>query len=144
MRRVEVGFAGPVLFETRLEVRVSDLNYGNHLGHDALVGLLHEARVRFFADHGMAELDLDGLAAMVVGLAVRYRGEALLGDRLRIEIAAGEVGSRAVELLYRVTRDDDRRIAEASTTLVLFNRGESRVAPVPDRLLALVTGRAEI
>ena len=144
MGRVEVDFAGPVLFTCELEVRVSDLNYGNHLGHDSLVSLLHEARVRFFARHGMAELDVDGLATMIVSLAVRYRGEAFLGDRLAIAIAAGEIGSRAVELRYRIVRSDGRHIADAATSLVLYDRVAARVGRVPARLHDLLTGRAEV
>ena len=30
-------------------VRIADINYGNHLGHDRLVSLLHQARVEALA-----------------------------------------------------------------------------------------------
>ncbi len=45
------------LFSATLEVRISDINYGNHLGHDSLVSLLHEARVRFLRHLGYTELN---------------------------------------------------------------------------------------
>ena len=35
-------------FETKLKIRVSDLNYGGHLGNDSVLSLAHESRVRFF------------------------------------------------------------------------------------------------
>ncbi len=33
------------IYETTIEV--TDLNYGNHMGNDAMVGIIHRARVHF-------------------------------------------------------------------------------------------------
>jgi hypothetical protein len=45
MPRLKLELPAGFPFRTTLTVRVTDLNYGNHLGNDALLGLLHEARV---------------------------------------------------------------------------------------------------
>ena len=117
-----------------IRVRVSDLNYGNHLGHDSLVSLLHEARVRLLAEHGMSELDLDGCRLMVADLAVQYRGEARLGQVLRVEVGCGDVGSRGCELRYRVTdRDRGTEVALARTGVVFTDRESGRVVSLPAR-----------
>ena len=42
-----------IAFTTTLDVRISDINYGNHLGHDSLISLLHEARMRFLKQTGL-------------------------------------------------------------------------------------------
>ena len=47
MARVKLEIPELLPFATELEVRVGDVNYGGHLGNDALLGLLHEARIRF-------------------------------------------------------------------------------------------------
>jgi acyl-CoA thioester hydrolase len=44
------------IYETAVEVR--DLNYGNHLGNDALVGIIHRARVHFLHRLGASENNL--------------------------------------------------------------------------------------
>ena len=47
MPRVKVALPATFPFRTEIPVRITDLNYGGHLGNDALLGLLHEARVHF-------------------------------------------------------------------------------------------------
>ena len=137
MARVRIELEGPAVFTADIQVRVSDLNYGNHLGHDALVSLLHEARTRFFRSFGAHEADTEGCAMVVVDLAVRYRSEALLGQVLRVEIGVGEVGSRGCELLYRVTHSDSGEpMADAKTGIVFVDPRERSVAPIPPTFLA--------
>jgi acyl-CoA thioesterase FadM len=134
MPRVRIDFPELSLFAHEIPVRVTDLNYGNHLGHDTLVSLLHEARARFFRAHDMQERDVDGVGILLVDLAVRYQAQAFYGQVLRIEIAAGEIGSRGCELLYRVTdRESGRPVATAATGIVFFDYAEQRVAPMPER-----------
>lgn len=44
MERVRLSFpADDVVHRHPLTVRITDMNYGRHLGHDTLVSLLHEA-----------------------------------------------------------------------------------------------------
>lgn len=47
MPRVKVALPVSFPFTTQLPVRITDINYGAHLGNDALLGLLHEARIHF-------------------------------------------------------------------------------------------------
>ncbi len=106
MSRVRIAFPEPPIFSHEVEVRVSDLNYGNHLGHDSLVSLLHEARVRFFRHFGMEERNVDGVGILLADLAVTYRAQVFYGQTLRIDIAIGEAGARSCDLVYRVTDRD--------------------------------------
>jgi len=144
MSRVRIKLPPRALWATELAVRIGDVNYGRHLGHDALVGLLHEARVRFFEAHGMHELDVDGASTLVVELAVRYRVESFWGDRLRIEILAGDVRSRLCELLYRVTGVGTTTVlAEAATGLAFINPSDGRLVAVPASFRAVLENRED-
>lgn len=46
MARVHVQIPAHTHFEATVPVRVTDLNYGNHLGNDALLSIMHEARMQ--------------------------------------------------------------------------------------------------
>jgi len=35
-------------------VQLTDTNYGNHVGHDTVMGLLHEARVQWLMSVGLS------------------------------------------------------------------------------------------
>lgn len=132
MPRVRIAFPDPPIFSAEIEVRVSDLNYGNHLGHDSLVSLLHEARVRFFRHFGMEERDMGGVGILLADLAVTYRAQVFYGQTLRIDIAIGEAGARSCDLVYRVTdRDAGEVVALAKTGIVFFDYEAKRMADIP-------------
>ena len=73
MERVKLDFpAEAVIHRHPLTVRVTDMNYGRHLGHDAIVSLLHEARVQAFRGTEFAEWDMCGYPSLVADLAIQY------------------------------------------------------------------------
>ena len=57
MARVKVALPALFSFAATLPVRITGLTCGAHLGNDALLGLLHEARAQFLTHHGTAEFD---------------------------------------------------------------------------------------
>ncbi len=133
MARVKLDPPAPVLFTTSVNVRVTDLNYGRHLGHMELVGLLHEARVAFLREHDYVEFDVEGLSLMVVDLAVSYRAEAFAGQTMIIDLGMVLEGSRGAEIRYAVReRETNTVIAVAKTGVVFADPIERKVVQVPE------------
>jgi acyl-CoA thioester hydrolase len=131
MARVTIDMPDTFVFSTELDVRISDINYANHLGHDAFISLLHEARIRFLHSLGYTESDIEGLAIIIADLAVVYKVQAAYGSRLRIEIAGGNINKYGCDLFYRVTRiPDNTPILEAKTGIVFFEYLENRIARI--------------
>ena len=125
-------------FTIRLTVRITDLNYGGHLGNDRVLALLHEARVAFLASHGWSEMDCAGRSLIMTDAVVQYRGEAFAGDRLEIEVAVGEAARTGFRFFYRITRRGDQAlIAVAETGMAMFDYARRRVCPLPDTVRAL-------
>lgn len=119
-------------FSTKIIVRVTDLNYGGHLGNDSLLSLVHEARVAFLASHGFSELDCGGVSLTMGDAAIIYQGEAYAGDDLNIAVAAGEPSKSSFRLFYRLTRSSDgQKIAIAETGMVCFDYNAKKVVPLP-------------
>lgn len=128
-----------ILFSTSIPVKISDINYGNHLGHDALISLLHEARVRFLKQHGFTELNINGTGILVTTLLVNYLGEAFYGDELMIEIGIGETTRISTELLYTICKKNtSEKIAQALTTLTFFDYSKRKVARIPQEFLSSI------
>lgn len=136
MARIELTLPQVLPFSTEIDVRVTDMNYGGHLGNDALLSLIHEARFRFFRHHGMSEADAGGARLILADVAIVYRKEAFAGDRLRFEVGIGDRARVACDLCYRVTRDG-ALIAEAKTGLVFLDMTTRRPIAVPAAVLAL-------
>lgn len=139
MARIKLALLKHFPFSTELGVRVGDLNYGNHLGNDSVLTLIHEARRRFLLSLGIEEIGADGIGFVIADAAVVYRAQAFYGDKLRIEVAAGDFGSRGCDFYYRVSQvADNRTVAEAKTGAVCFDfRAQKAVAFPPDMLARL-------
>ena len=120
-------------YATEMRVRVTDLNYANHLGNDALVSLLHEARTRFLDHHGLNERDIEGLGIVIGDLSVVYTAEAHHGDVLRIEMGLGDFHKVGCDVFYRISRvRDEVQVARARTGIVFIDREARRATPVPE------------
>jgi acyl-CoA thioesterase FadM len=144
MARVKIIFPEPALLTTLVDVRITDLNYGNHLGHDTLISLLHEARVRFFEHYGMKEWDASGLAALVADLAVSYRREVHYPQTLEISVALDDPGKGSCDLVYRVVdHSSGRLVALAKTCIVFIDPDTRKVALLPEGLRRLADGSPE-
>jgi acyl-CoA thioesterase FadM len=129
-------------FSTRITIRVTDLNYGGHLGNDSLLSLVHEARVAFLASHGFSELDCGGVSLTMGDVAIIYQGEAYAGDELDIEVAAGEPSKSGFRLFYRLTRSSDAiKIALAETGMVCFDYKVKKIKPLPKVVEAICTSQ---
>ncbi|HEY3858946.1 MAG TPA: thioesterase family protein [Gammaproteobacteria bacterium] len=134
MPRVEIELPERFAFGTELEVRVSDLNYGNHVGNDGVLTLIHEARRRYLLSLGEDEIGKDGLGFVIADAALVYRAQAFYGDRLLIEVAAAEVQSRSCSFLYRVSKQQVT-VAEARTGVVRFDFKAQKAVAMPAELL---------
>jgi acyl-CoA thioester hydrolase len=115
-------------------VRISDINYGNHLGNDALVSILQEARMQWLASHNFTELNIAGAALIMADLAVEYKAESFYGDVLSVAISIGEITKISFEFFYEITttRNDKKiLIAKAKTGMVCFDYEARKVTNIP-------------
>ena len=125
-------------FNLELKVRVTDLNYGGHLGNDRLMSLVHEARVAFLDSHGFSEMDCGGVSLIMADAAICFQGEAYAGDELKIEVAAGEPTRSGFRLFQRVTHPSDARpIALVETGMVCYDYQRGKIRPLPNAVRAI-------
>ena len=126
MARIRLDLPAELPFTTRIVVRITDLNYGNHLGNDRLLGMLHEARVRYFASEGWTEYDLAGRAIVMSDVAICYLAEGFAGDELDVEVGLTEPMRVACDVVYRVVRIRDCALGAEAKTGIVFLDPESR------------------
>ncbi len=133
MSRLQLTFPQPVVYTHRLPVRINDINYGQHLGHDRLVTLLHEARCAWLAAAGYSEIDIQGTGLVIADLQLCYQAESFYGDTLDIQLALGELGSKSAQVYHQVVRVADQQvIATARTTQVFFDYQTRKPTQIPE------------
>lgn len=115
---------------SRQTVRITDVNYGGHLGHDRLIGLLHQARIDALSAIGASELDFFGTGLILAHLRIDYRAQAFLHEAIDIAVWAENIRRCRFDLHYRARRGDTL-IAEALTVMVCFDYGAQQVSAVP-------------
>ena len=137
MARIKLNMDGvEFVFRTELEVRITDINYGRHVGNDALLGLLHEARLRFLANFGFSEQDIGGVGMLMGDAVVQFKAVAFHGDVLVVEMGLADVERRTFDLMYRVVRKGDGAVvALAKTGMVAFDYATNRMAELPAAFL---------
>lgn len=135
MPRLKLQIPTSLPFTCRLPIRITDLNYGRHLGNDKLLSLMHEARAQFFESYGYAEDKAEGTSFIMGDCAILYKAEGFYGQVLRCEVGAGDYSRAAFDIYYRFTIEgEERLLAEGKTGLVCFDYGTRKVQPVPETL----------
>ncbi|MDR5899086.1 thioesterase family protein [Halomonas vilamensis] len=139
MERVKLDFPDEALIHRHpLAVRVTDMNYGRHLGHDALVSLLHEARLQALLALDLPEWDLAGYPSVVADLAVQYQSEAHCPEMLVVETAVPIPEGKALTVYHRVLKRDlnkdnsEQVVATARLNLLLIDPAGGRPVAVPE------------
>jgi len=133
MARIKFELPGSFEFSTDMALRISDINYGGHLGHDSVLSLTHEARVRFFRAYGFSELDVFGPGIVLSDVAIVYKSECFYGDTVRIEIAVCDFTHYGCDLVYRVSnKETGEDVAYVKTGIVFMHYEGREVAPVPE------------
>lgn len=142
MSRVKLKFpTEKPLFETKVSVRISDINYGNHLGNDSVLSIIHEARMQMLQAWGGNELNISGNSLIMADVMIAYKAEAFFGEILDIMIYADEVTDRSFDLLYRIKtirNDVAIDVAHAKTGMICFDYNTRRIALATDELKTLL------
>lgn len=134
MARIQLEFSDNLFrFSTSMTVRTTDINAGQHLGNDAMVSMLSEARARFLSHFGISEIDNKSCGIVVTDLAVQYKAQARAYEHLQFDAGIDDFNKYGADVVLRVTRPADGvLIAQAKYGFVFFNYTESRVLPVPE------------
>ena len=139
MGRLQIKLPKRFSFHTDVGVRISDINYGNHLGNDAVLRLIHEARVRFLRQYGFSELDIGGFGLILTDAAIVYKSQGFYGDCLRIAVTVAEPSRFGCDFYYRLTnRATGKEVARAKTGMVLFDYSHDKMAPLPDEFQRII------
>jgi YbgC/YbaW family acyl-CoA thioester hydrolase len=132
MARLKIEVPEKFFYKTEIRIRITDINYGGHLGNDSLLSIIHEARLRFLNHLGYSESNVEGVGIIMIDAGIQYKSEAFYADELIIEVAVNDFSGIGCDFVYRLTNKDSKKeIAVAKTGIVFFNYEKRKTAPVP-------------
>jgi acyl-CoA thioester hydrolase len=143
MARVKVELPEQFAFSTTIPVRITDLNYGKHVGNDTILSMIHEARVQYLKQLGYGELDLAGVGVIMSDVGIEFKSELFYGDEVLASVAAGDITKISFDLYYKLEkRSGDKTIlvAVAKTGMVCYDYGKKKVAAIPEEVAVKLKG----
>ena len=109
------------MFSTEILVTIDQVNYAGHVGVDAYLAIVHEARMRWLKLHDLSELNLgDNISYVITKASMRYKAQSFYGDILIVECTCGNLQKRTVDFYYKVIKRDSGRIAVIGETTHAF------------------------
>lgn len=139
MNRIKISLPEHFPFSTRLQIRVTDLNYGGHVGNDTVLSILQEARQQFLQSRGYTELQVEGFGLIMADAMVEYKKEMNHLDQLKIDIAAKDFDKMGFDLYYRVVIEkngEEILAVRAKTGMMLFDYTTRKKASMTDTIIA--------
>lgn len=134
MARLKIDLPSSYHFTTEIPIRITDINYRGHLGNDAVLAILHEARLRMLIEHGWTEMNIEGVSVIMSDSVVVYKSEGFYGESLRIQIAVKNFANFGCDIYYLVReRESGREVVHSKAGIAFFNYETRKLAPVPEK-----------
>lgn len=144
MARIKITMPEHFTFTTEMPVRISDINYGGHLGNDAVLAMIHEARVRFLKSYNYSELNVEKRGIVMTDTAIIYKAEGFHGDEIQVNVSVTDFSKYGCDFYYLLSNKKTAvEIAHAKTGIVFFDFEERKVVTVPEAFKALFLKETE-
>ena len=120
-------------FKYHIPVRITDINYGGHLGNQVLLEYCHEARVQFFHSLGQSEKKFLGHGIIMTDSAIVYKAEAFWNETIEVQLFIAELNPYGFDLFYLLL-SQQREVARVKTGIVFFDYIQRKIAKAPENL----------
>ncbi|HVG13934.1 MAG TPA: thioesterase family protein [Chitinophagaceae bacterium] len=131
MARIKLTVPDHFVFSTNIKIRISDINYGGHVGNDTILSLIHEARVLFLKEYQLSELKFGDVSLIMSNVIIEFKKELFYDDSIQIKIAVTELTRVGFELFYLIMKDDETIVALASTGMICYDYNAKKIAAFP-------------
>lgn len=130
----------PFLFSHRHRVGYAECTVGNHVYYARYLDIIEEARGELFRAAGLPLLRLqeEGTIFPVIECRLRYHSAARFDDLLQIDACLVELSGARLTIYYRITREPNQLILEATIRHVCTSLAE-KPKRLPAHVLAGLT-----
>ena len=143
MPRVKIDLPEKFLaISIKIPVRITDINYGDHVGNHSLVAIIHEARVQFLQHHNFTELNIEGVGLIMSDLVVEFKNESFYKDIIEVKMGSSNISKVSFELYYQLITVRNKKkiiIANAKTTMVCYDYKLKKVVALPGKLKEILS-----
>jgi len=138
MARIKIDLPETFFFSSVIPVRITDINYGGHVGNDTVLSIIHEARMQFFKYMGYTEMNFAGSGMLMTDVAIEFKKELFYGDAVIVEVTAGDISKVGFDIFYKLgvirqmQGDKIMLVATAKTGMICYDYEKKKIVAVPD------------
>ncbi len=139
MERIKIHLPETFSFSTKIIIRITDINYGGHVGNDTFLSLAHEARQQFLQHHGYEELNIKGYGLIIADAGIEYKHELKHKDEIIISVAAANFDKVSFDLFYKIEliKNEEKILAgKIKTGMILFDYTNNKKISLPEEIIS--------
>jgi len=151
MARIRIDLPGHFPFTTSIPVRITDLNYGGHVGNDKVLSLIHEARVQFLNQLGYSEFAFAGAGLIMADAGIEFKNELFYGDAVVVSVACANYSKVSFDIFYKLEKVSGSgptaktiRVATAKTTMACYDYSNKKIISIPEEALKKLQQRGKL
>jgi acyl-CoA thioester hydrolase len=134
MPQVKLELPNEFSFSTIIPIRITDLNYGGHVGNDTVLTLFHEARMQFLTHYGASEMNFGGAGLIMRNVAIEFKKEIFYGDAIKVYVTLANFSKVSFDVFYKMTKADETIVATGKTGMVCYNYELKKIVNVPEEM----------
>ena len=134
MPRIKIDLPESFQFITHIPVRITDVNYGGHVGNDTVLTIIHEARMQWLASMGFSEMQFGGVGMIMSDVGIEFKNELFYGDIILASVTVGDISKIGFEIFYKLEKDSNGKkiiVASAKTGMVCYDYSAKKIAAIP-------------
>ena len=135
MERIKINLPEHFNFSTNIKIRITDLNYGGHVGNDSFLSLIHEARQQFLNHFGYSELEIESVSLIMADAAIEFKKELNYHDEVKISVAANGFDKFGFDIFYKmeiINSNEFILAGKAKTGMLCYDYSSKKIMLVPE------------
>ena len=143
MARIKIDLPDTFSFSVSIPIRITDINYGGHVGNDTVLSLMHEARMQFLQHYGYKEMEIEGVGLIMSDVGIEFKSELFYGDMIKASVSVGEFSRIGFDLYYKLEKETEGKTilaATAKTGMICYDYSLKKIVRVPEKFQAALSG----
>ena len=118
------------VYSSEMPLTINFINYGGHMGNDAILTICQEIRLRYMNSLKMSELSFHGKSLIQSDAAIVFKNEAFHGDVLTVDLYIEDQHKYGFDFFYLI-KNSGKEIARAKTGMIFFDYEKRKVVLNP-------------
>jgi acyl-CoA thioesterase FadM len=142
MARIKIDLPEKFPFSVSIPIRITDLNYGGHVGNDTVLSLIHEARMQFLQYYGYKEMEIEGIGLIMTDVGIEFKSELFYGDTIKASVSVADFSRIGFDLYYKLEKVVEGKtilVATAKTGMICYDYSSKKIMRVPEKFQATLS-----